>query len=120
MFLFYTEINTAAFSGVARMTSDFNEKVHFKFWLVETKWFGSFKIEWLYVKDVDFSGYEGLRQIQTLEGSREVHKPVHELIDCTELTKENAKKMLEIYASAPSEKMLFTDFTQLDEIEVSL
>jgi hypothetical protein len=52
IFLFYTEINSLCFSGVAKLTSDFDEKGHFKFWLVENKWFGSFKIEWVANKNL--------------------------------------------------------------------
>lgn len=35
------------FSGMAKLTSAFNPKSHFKFWLIENKWFGLFTIEWV-------------------------------------------------------------------------
>ena len=47
MYLFFTEINNFYFSGVAKLVSDFDEKAHFKYWLVENKWFGLFRAEWV-------------------------------------------------------------------------
>lgn len=32
------------FSGMAKLISPFDPKYHFKYWLIENKWFGSFKI----------------------------------------------------------------------------
>lgn len=48
VYLFFTEINSLCFSGVAKLTSDFDEKAHFKYWLAENKWFGTFRIEWVF------------------------------------------------------------------------
>jgi len=62
VYLFYTEITNNYFTGVAKLVSDFDEKAHFKYWLSENKWFGLFKIEWLFVKDTDFTSYENLKQ----------------------------------------------------------
>lgn len=92
--LFFTEMNSSCFSGVARIAKDFDPKAHFKFWLSENKWFGSFKIEWLFIKDVPYSEFEHLKQVQKLEGSEEATKRVFELIDGTELLNENGYEML--------------------------
>jgi hypothetical protein len=122
-------MNSTCFSGIARIVQDFDPKAHFKFWLSENKWFGSFKIEWvvilikykipkLYIKDVPYSEFEELKQLQKLEGSEEAVKRVYELIDGTELTKENGSQMLNIYSKYDTNKSLFEAFNQLDELEV--
>ena len=38
--------------GAARMISDFDSKVSFKYWWETNKWYGSFQLHWLFVKDV--------------------------------------------------------------------
>jgi hypothetical protein len=48
----------------------------------------------IYVKDIPFTLFEDLQQEQKLEGSTESMKKVYDLIDCTELNKENGAKML--------------------------
>jgi len=42
-------MNGTAFKGIAKLVSDFDSKAHFKFWQDENKWFGTFKIEWVFV-----------------------------------------------------------------------
>jgi hypothetical protein len=68
-------MNSLCFSGVAKLTSDFDERAHFKFWLNENKWFGLFRIEWViiyfltlifflikvYIKDIEFTHFEALK-----------------------------------------------------------
>lgn len=47
VYLFFTEINSMCFSGMAKITSEFDPKSHFKYWLIENKWFGLFRIKWV-------------------------------------------------------------------------
>ncbi|CAD8096139.1 unnamed protein product [Paramecium primaurelia] len=117
VYLFFTEINSLCFSGMAKLTSGFDPKQHFKYWLIENKWFGLFQIKWLYVKDLPFKLFENIKQIQKFEGSDETIKSVYDLIDCTELTLENGIKMVEIFKKEESKKSLFEDFSQLDKLE---
>ncbi|CAK61928.1 unnamed protein product (macronuclear) [Paramecium tetraurelia] len=117
VYLFFTEINSMCFSGMAKLTSAFNPKFHFKFWLIENKWFGTFSIEWLYIKDLSFKLFENIKQIQKLEGSEETLKSVYDLIDCTELSNENGIKMTKIFQNEVSNKSLFEEFPQLDKLE---
>lgn len=44
VYLFFTEINSLCFSGMAKLDSEFDHQNHFKYWFVENKWFGTFKI----------------------------------------------------------------------------
>ena len=70
VYLFFTEINSMCFSGMAKLNSEFNPKAHFKYWLIENKWFGTFQIQWvliiiifsqLYVKDLPFKLFEEIK-----------------------------------------------------------
>ncbi|CAD8087949.1 unnamed protein product [Paramecium primaurelia] len=117
VYLFFTEINSMCFSGMAKLNSEFNSKAHFKYWLIENKWFGTFQIQWLYVKDLPFKLFEEIKQIQRLEGSEETLKSVYDLIDCTELTIENGIKMAKIFQVEKTNKYLFEEFPQLDKLE---
>ncbi|CAD8120555.1 unnamed protein product [Paramecium sonneborni] len=117
VYLFFTEINSMCFSGMAKLTSAFNPKFHFQFWLIENKWFGTFSIEWLYIKDLSFKLFENIKQIQQLEGSEETIKSVYDLIDCTELSVDNGIKMTKIFQNEISNKSLFEEFPQLDKLE---
>ncbi|CAD8101882.1 unnamed protein product [Paramecium sonneborni] len=117
VYLFFTEINSMCFSGMAKLTSQFNAKSHFKYWLIENKWFGTFQIQWLYVKDLPFKLFDEIKQIQKLEGSEETLKSVYDLIDCTELTTENGIKMAQIFQLEKTNKSLFEEFPQLDKLE---
>jgi hypothetical protein len=47
-------------------------------------------------------------------------KKVYELIDCTELTKENGVKMMDLFINSDSSKSFLEDFKQIDMVEVSL
>ncbi|CAD8199530.1 unnamed protein product [Paramecium pentaurelia] len=117
VYLFFTEINSMCFSGMAKLTSEFNAKAHFKYWLIENKWFGTFQIQWLYVKDIPFKHFDEIKQIQKLEGSEETLKSVYDLIDCTELTVDNGIKMARIFQMEKTNKSLFEEFPQLDKLE---
>ncbi|CAD8108722.1 unnamed protein product [Paramecium sonneborni] len=117
VYLFFTEINSMCFSGMAKLTSQFNAKTHFKYWLIENKWFGTFQIQWLYVKDLPFKLFDDIKQVQKLEGSEETLKSVYDLIDCTELTVENGIKMAKIFQMEKTNKSLFEEFPQLDKLE---
>ncbi|CAD8184734.1 unnamed protein product [Paramecium octaurelia] len=117
VYLFFTEINSMCFSGMAKLTSEFNAKTHFKYWLIENKWFGTFQIQWLYVKDLPFKLFDEIKQIQKLEGSEETLKSVYDLIDCTELTVDNGIKMAKIFQAEKTNKSLFEEFPQLDKLE---
>lgn len=55
-------VKSQQFLGVAQMTSDFDPKDSFKYWWEECKWFGSFTLKWIYVKDVREKQFEHIRE----------------------------------------------------------
>ncbi|KAM3137283.1 hypothetical protein pb186bvf_010653 [Paramecium bursaria] len=117
VYLFFTEINSLCFSGMAKLDSEFDHQNHFKYWFVENKWFGTFKIQWLYVKDLPFKLFEDLKQIQKLDGSEEALKSVYDLIDCTDLNYDNGVRMSEIFQKEEGKTSLFEHFIKLDQLE---
>lgn len=62
IFYLFSVVKSQQFLGVARMTSDFEPKKSFKYWWEECKWFGSFSLEWIYVKDIREKQFEHIRE----------------------------------------------------------
>jgi len=60
IYLLFSVVSSNQFLGVARMTTDLDDNESFKYWWEPCKWFGSFKIEWLFIKDIHYSKFENV------------------------------------------------------------
>lgn len=60
--LFFTSTRRKEIIGIAEMKSAFNPGMSFKYWYDENKWFGSFKINWVYVKSLQYSRINDLSE----------------------------------------------------------
>ena len=40
------------FLGVAKMSEEFSKNDSFKYWWEGCKWFGMFRLEWVFIKDI--------------------------------------------------------------------
>ena len=61
-YLFFSAVKSGHFQGVARLASGYHEET-FPFWWENQhgKFKGHFDIEWLYIKDITYRYFEGLR-----------------------------------------------------------
>ncbi|KAM3127009.1 hypothetical protein pb186bvf_020888 [Paramecium bursaria] len=99
VYLLFNVIQQSSYIGVAKIKSQFQEKSHFKYWCEENKWFGSFSIEWVFVKDVSYNDIKG----------------IHESIDCTQL--KNGQEIYDTFKAAPQKSTIFRFFKDLDVSE---
>jgi len=58
IFFIYSVVNTKNLLGVAKVNSNYNIDDTFTYWLEGDKYKGSFKIKWLFIKDVPFGKVE--------------------------------------------------------------
>lgn len=70
------------------------------------------------MKNVPYSEFSELKQLQKLEGSEDAIKNVYELIDCTELLEENGKAMMDIISKYVETDSIFNNFKKFDALEV--
>ncbi|CAD8060717.1 unnamed protein product [Paramecium primaurelia] len=104
VYLLFNVTQTSHFIGLAKIITEFRDKMHFKYWAEENKWFGSFQIEWVFLKDLP---YNELSKIQQSCG-----KCIHELIDCTQI--ENAESIYSSFQQQPQKSCMLKSFKELD------
>lgn len=63
------------------MTSEYKQEESFKYWWEELKWFGSFKLSWIYLADIRDEKFKDIR------GEKD-NKPVSEMPDCSRISLE--------------------------------
>lgn len=62
IYLFFSVVKSQQFLGVAEMVSDFDPKNSFKYWWEGCKWFGSFEVKWIYIKDIKDKQFDHIRE----------------------------------------------------------
>ncbi|CAK77896.1 unnamed protein product (macronuclear) [Paramecium tetraurelia] len=107
LYLLFNVTQTSHFIGMAKIVSNFRETKHFMYWAEENKWFGSFQIEWVFVRDLP---YNELSSIQQSDG-----KCIHELIDCTQI--ENGDLIYSAFEKQPQKSCMLKSFKELDNSE---
>ncbi|CAD8158271.1 unnamed protein product [Paramecium octaurelia] len=107
VYLLFNVTQTSHFIGLAKIVSYFRETKHFIYWAEENKWFGSFQIEWVFVRDLP---YNELSSIQQSSG-----KCIHELIDCTQI--ENGDLIYSAFEKQPQKSCMLKAFKELDNSE---
>jgi hypothetical protein len=66
IYIFYSVVKSGRFCGVAKMKSDIEPHNSLRYWWEENKYFGSFKIKWLFIKDVFDKKFNNLKENGTL------------------------------------------------------
>ncbi|CAD8064853.1 unnamed protein product [Paramecium sonneborni] len=107
VYLLFNVTQTSHFIGLAKIISEFRDKMHFKYWAEENKWFGSFLIEWVFIRDLP---YNELSMITQSSG-----KCIHEMIDCTQI--ENAEQIYSAFQRQPQKSCMLKSFKELDNSE---
>jgi len=69
------------------MTSDLSDQ-SYKYWYEPLKWFNHFKIEWVYLKDIKYERFQGMKGNWRL---------IVNMCDGKEIPFDSGKAMLKIY-----------------------
>eukprot|EP01017_Pseudomicrothorax_dubius_P005774 TRINITY_DN1152_c0_g1_i1.p1 TRINITY_DN1152_c0_g1~~TRINITY_DN1152_c0_g1_i1.p1 ORF type:complete len:327 (-),score=84.15 TRINITY_DN1152_c0_g1_i1:217-1197(-) len=106
VFLLFSVKESNKLLGVAQMKSDVDVNESFAYWLEPLKWFSQFKLDWLYVKDIQ------LLEVRDLISRRNMK-------DGTRLDPEVGKAIVKRFREKPFDvkESLFNYFEHLDVLE---
>lgn len=107
--LFFRVVSENNLLGAAEIVSDFEEDVENDFWWNKIKWKGVFRLNWLFVGDINIGSLEQMER----------GKYLYELTDCSKLGKINGFFLLEYFKCVryEFEKSLFKHFVVFDQRE---
>lgn len=110
IYLIFSVVSSNQFLGVAKMQSDIDDNESFKFWWEPCKWFGTFKVSWLFVKDIHHSKFE-----EIIEES--ANNSVVNLKDGMKISAVAGKQMLKVFKEHVDRPSIFDFFEYMDRRE---
>ncbi len=105
IYLFYSVNASGHFCGMAQMLTPLDYATSSNVWAQDGKWKGTFKVRWIYVKDLPNNMLRHIRLTNTQEC-----KPVTQSRDTQELTQEAGREVLRIMAEWTPKTSLLQDF----------
>ena len=105
IYLFFSVNASGHFCGMAQMLTPLDYTTSSNVWAQDGKWKGTFKVRWIYVKDLPNNQLRHIRLTNTPEV-----KPVTQSRDTQELTGEAGREVLRIMAEYPAKTSLLQDF----------
>jgi len=108
IYLIFTVVSSNQFVGVAKMSSNINDSETFRYWWEPCKWFGTFNLQWIFVKDVHHSKFENIKEENT---------PVTNLKDGTKINAIAGRQILNIFKNSPNKPSIFEYFDYMDRRE---
>ncbi|CDR99714.1 uncharacterized protein SPSC_01296 [Sporisorium scitamineum] len=105
IYLFYSVNASGHFCGMAQMLTPLDYATSSNVWAQDGKWKGTFKVRWIYVKDLPNNQLRHIRLTNTPEC-----KPVTQSRDTQELTPEAGREVLRIMAEYGAKTSLLQDF----------
>jgi len=108
IYLIYSVVNSYQFMGVAELLCPPNKDVMFNYWWEPRKWYGTFDIKWIFIKDVPHKKFEHIK---------EESQTVTTCKDCTRLSAKSGKQILGIFKSSPNKPNIFEAFEYMDNRE---
>jgi len=110
-FLFFSANGSGQFVGVAKMASpvSFSEKL--AHWEVKGKWLGKFKVEWIFIKDIENKEFRHI-MVESL------NKPVTNLRDAQEIPYDAGMQMLKIFKEYTPQTTILDEFEYYDNDEL--
>ncbi|CBQ73119.1 conserved hypothetical protein [Sporisorium reilianum SRZ2] len=105
IYLFYSVNASGHFCGMAQMLTPLDYATSSNVWAQDGKWKGTFKVRWIYVKDLPNNQLRHIRLTNTPEC-----KPVTQSRDTQELTPEAGREVLRIMAEYSAKTSLLQDF----------
>ncbi len=109
--MFFSVVKSGQFCAVAQLVSDLQVDYSFRYWWEPNKYFGTFKIKIIYVKDVKDKLFESIKE------ESQDNNQVYKLRDSTRISVNNGKKMLAIFNSALTRPNIFEQFAYMDKRE---
>jgi hypothetical protein len=108
IYLIFTVVSSNQFLGVAKMASNIKDNSTFKYWWEPCKWFGTFDLQWVFIKDIHHSKFENIKEENT---------PVINLRDGTKISAKVGKQLLNIFKNHPNKPSIFECFDYMDRRE---
>uniref|UniRef100_A0A336LLS9 CSON001857 protein n=1 Tax=Culicoides sonorensis TaxID=179676 RepID=A0A336LLS9_CULSO len=108
VYLFYSVNGSGHFCGMAQMISNVDYSSNSSVW-AQNKWKGSFKVRWIYVKDVPNTQLRAIR----LENNE--NKPVTNSRDTQEVPNDKGEQVWRIIHSYKHSTSLFDDFVHYEQ-----
>lgn len=105
IYLFFSVNASGHFCGMAQMMTALDYDSTSNVWVQEGKWKGTFRVRWIYVKDVPNTKLRHIRLTNTVDC-----KPVTQSRDTQELPTDGGKEMLRIMAEFQSKTTLLQDW----------
>ncbi|KAJ1581032.1 hypothetical protein NDA12_003348 [Ustilago hordei] len=105
IYLFYSVNASGHFCGMAQMLTPLDYATSSNVWAQDGKWKGTFKVRWIYVKDLPNNQLRHIRLTNTPEC-----KPVTQSRDTQELTPEAGREVLRTMAEYSAKTSLLQDF----------
>ncbi|EPQ28660.1 uncharacterized protein PFL1_03963 [Pseudozyma flocculosa PF-1] len=105
IYLFFSVNASGHFCGMAQMLTPLDYTTSSNVWAQDGKWKGTFKVRWIYVKDLPNNQLRHIR----LHNTPEV-KPVTQSRDTQELTPDAGREVLRIMADYQAKTSLLQDF----------
>jgi len=111
IYLIFTVVNTNHCLGIAKMTSDIKPNESFMYWWEPMKWFGTFQIKWLFLKDIHSSQFDHIKE-DAFSTSSFIN-----LKDSTKLTTTNGKEIVRTFHEYSLRSNIFESFAYMDQRE---
>lgn len=116
VFFFFTYINAPGFVGLARLV-DVDLKREFPFWGEIGRWIGVMRLDWVYVRDIEFHNTHKLTEISPID---RLPRTLDHLTDGSKLSEPNARELIRMMNDKPEMSWIFKKFAGHDLQEKSL
>jgi len=108
IFFVYSVVNTKNLLGIARMASNYSLDATFTYWLESDKYKGSYKLQWLFIKDVPLG---------KIDDQTDEEFNLKNLKDGAELTLEQGKQVFQSFLKQDPRPNIFDTFEYMDRRE---
>lgn len=116
VFFFFTYLYAAGFVGLARLV-DVDLKREFPYWGEIGRWIGVMRLEWVYVRDIEFHNVPKLTEISPID---RLPRGLGDLTDGTKLTEYNALELIKMMNQKTEPSFIFKKFPGHDLQEKTL
>lgn len=116
VFFVFTYLGASGFVGLARLV-DVDLKREFPFWGEIGRWIGVMRLEWVYVRDVEFHNVLHLKEQSPMDKS---YRPLSDLTDGTRLSDSSAKELVRIFNEKQEPSSVLKKFPGHDHQEQKL
>jgi hypothetical protein len=110
IYLVFSVVNSNQFLGIAKMTSNIINEESFKYWWEPCKWFGTFQLKWLFVKDIPHFKFEHIKENNN-------NTSIINSRDSTPISAESGKQIIKTFMENPSSPSIFESFEYMDRRE---